>query len=85
MATIRTPPKIVAGAESPDGLSLTASQSPIWIPLTMPWTPADAPHHTEFANQVLATTGDEGRAIRVANHALHKDRAARTNKPPRLI
>jgi len=49
----------------------------------MPWAPSDATKHTkkantpkkkrqfsEVANQVLASTGDEGRAIREANAAV---------------
>lgn len=46
----------------------------------MPWTPSDATSHTKkantkvkkkrwatVANRVLSLTGDEGRAIRIAN------------------
>lgn len=45
----------------------------------MPWTPADAPKHNKklsgasknkwasIANSVLAQTGDEGKAVRIAN------------------
>jgi hypothetical protein len=53
----------------------------------MPWTPDDAPSHTrkatteeakrlwaEIANQVLARTGDEGRAIREANAVIARHR-----------
>jgi len=49
----------------------------------MPWQPEDAPRHThkadtphlfrlwaEVANNVLAETGDEGRAVRSANAAV---------------
>ncbi len=49
----------------------------------MPWEPEDAPRHThkadtphlrslwsEVANNVLAETGDEGRAVRAANAAV---------------
>jgi len=49
----------------------------------MPWSPSDAPKHTkkantpkkkrqfsDVANSVLASTGDEGRAIREANAAV---------------
>ncbi len=52
----------------------------------MPWTPEDAPSHTkkattdkakrlwaEIANQVLARTGDEGRAIREANAVIARE------------
>jgi hypothetical protein len=58
----------------------------------MPWQPEDAPRHThkadtpelcimwsEVANKVLADTGDEGRAIRIANAAV----ARATRSPPR--
>jgi len=49
----------------------------------MPWSPADAPSHTKaadtpalqrlwakVANEQLQKTGDEGRAIRIANAAV---------------
>lgn len=55
----------------------------------MPWTPEDAERHTkkadtpalqrlwsEVANQVLETTGDEGRAIRKANAVVARNRRA---------
>jgi len=51
----------------------------------MPWVSADAPSHTRradtknkrrqwsaVANEVLARTGDEGRAVRSANAAVKK-------------
>jgi len=51
----------------------------------MPWQPSDAPAKTHFAdtpdlqllwaevaNKILATTGDEGRAIREANAVVHR-------------
>jgi uncharacterized protein YdaT len=51
----------------------------------MPWTPADAKEHTkeaktkaeqkqwaEVANSVLAHSGDEGKAIRMANSVVRK-------------
>lgn len=53
----------------------------------MPWQPDDAPRHTkkadtpelrqiwsEVANKVLAETGDEGRAVRIANAAVARAR-----------
>ncbi len=53
----------------------------------MPWQPDDAPRHdrkadtphlrrlwSEVANKVLDDTGDEGRAIRIANAAVAKAR-----------
>ncbi len=53
----------------------------------MPWQPSDAPRHThkantptlcrlwsDVANNVLAETGDEGRAIRIANAAVVRAR-----------
>jgi len=53
----------------------------------MPWQPSDAPLHThkadtphlcrlwcEVANNVLAETGNEGRAVRAANAAVLKAR-----------
>lgn len=53
----------------------------------MPWTPKDATKHTKkakspaarkqwaaAADAVLAKTGDEGRAVRVANAAVGKRR-----------
>ena len=58
----------------------------------MPWTPEDAPRHThkaatqhlcrlwaEVANNVLAETADEGRAVRAANAAV--GRATRSGEP----
>ena len=57
----------------------------------MPWQPEDAPRHdhkadtphlcrlwSEVANNVLAETGDEGRAIRSANAAVAKARQRET-------
>ena len=51
----------------------------------MPWNPSDAERHTKkantpakkkqfsaVANKVLEDTGDEGRAIRIANAAVKK-------------
>lgn len=51
----------------------------------MPWQPDDAPRHdkkadtphlrrlwSEVANKVLSDTGDEGRAVRIANAAVAK-------------
>jgi hypothetical protein len=59
----------------------------------MPWQPEDAPRHnrkadtphlcrlwSDVANNVLAETGDESRAVRAANAAVAK---ARRNKAPR--
>jgi len=56
----------------------------------MPWRPSDAPRHTrkadtealcavwaEVANRTLAETGDEGRAIRVANAVVARLRRTR--------
>lgn len=53
-----------------------------------PWTPSDALRHTkkattakkkrqfsDVANKVLASTGDEGRAIREANAAVGRKRS----------
>lgn len=53
----------------------------------MPWKPSDAKRHTKkadtpkrkrkfakVANAVLEKTGDEGKAIRIANAAVKKDR-----------
>jgi len=53
----------------------------------MPWRPEDAPRHThkadtahlrelwsEVANNVLAETGDEGRAVRAANAAVARQK-----------
>ena len=53
----------------------------------MPWTAADAKRHTKkattpglqrrwdsTANSVLARTGDEGKAIRIANYAVKRGR-----------
>lgn len=52
----------------------------------MPWTPQDADKHTGLANtasrkklwastanEILDTTGDEGKAIRIANSAVKND------------
>ncbi len=54
----------------------------------MPWTDADAERHTKnaktaqqkkiwatVANEVLKKSGDEGKAIRIANSAVNKDLA----------
>jgi hypothetical protein len=53
----------------------------------MPWRPEDAPRHThkadtpqlcelwsEVANNVLAETGDEGRAVRAGNAAVARQK-----------
>jgi hypothetical protein len=53
----------------------------------MPWQPDDAPRHThkantphlcrlwaEVANNVLAETGNEGRAVRAANAAVAREK-----------
>ena len=53
----------------------------------MPWRPEDAPRHThkadtphlcrlwsEVANNILAETGDEGRAVRAANAAVAREK-----------
>ena len=53
----------------------------------MPWRPEDAPRHTrkadtphlrqlwsEVANNVLAETGNEGRAVRAANAAVARQK-----------
>jgi hypothetical protein len=58
--------------------------------LAMPWAPEDAPRHTckadsgdlrqlwaEVANRILAETGDEGRAIRIANAVVARVRRRR--------
>ncbi|HWE72135.1 MAG TPA: hypothetical protein VG328_03180 [Stellaceae bacterium] len=57
----------------------------------MPWTPDDAESHTrkastralqelwaKIANETLARTGDEGRAIREANAVIARQADART-------
>lgn len=54
----------------------------------MPWTPQDSRRHTKkakspaakkqwatVADKVLADTGDEGRAVRIANAAVKKRKA----------
>lgn len=59
----------------------------------MPWKPSDALRHTKkatsakkkrqfahVANQVLASTGDEGRAIREANAAVAGTAKHRSNR-----
>jgi uncharacterized protein YdaT len=61
-----------------NGAQLAAAAGKIL--LSMPWEPEDAPRHTrkadrpdlrqiwaDVANRILAETGDEGRAIRIAN------------------
>jgi len=53
----------------------------------LPWLPEDAPKHThkadtphlcrlwsEVANNILAETGDEGRAVRAANAAVARQK-----------
>jgi uncharacterized protein YdaT len=53
----------------------------------MPWQPEDAPRHShkadtealrrmwsEVANKVLEETGDEGRAVRIANAVVARNR-----------
>jgi hypothetical protein len=53
----------------------------------LPWRPEDAPRHThkadtphlcrlwsEVANNILAETGDEGRAVRAANAAVSRQK-----------
>jgi len=55
--------------------------------LTLPWRPEDAPRHThkadaphlcrlwsEVANNIVAETGDEGRAVRAANAAVARQK-----------
>lgn len=59
----------------------------------MPWTADEAQSHTgkantakrrrmwaATANSVLKSTGDEGRAIRAANAAVHRDRVEAARK-----
>ena len=59
----------------------------------MPWLPEDAYRHdhkadtprlqrlwAEVANSVLAETGDEGRAVRIANSAVAKARRGATGE-----
>lgn len=59
----------------------------------MPWSPSDATRHNKSvksahgrdiwsstANSVLAESGDEGKAIRIANAAANKYRAKRSSK-----
>ena len=59
----------------------------------MPWTSRDAPSHTrkatteraralwrDVANETLARTGDEGRAVRAANAAVARCRAKKDCK-----
>jgi len=59
----------------------------------MPWQPSDATRHTKkadteglqqewasIANGVLSDTGDEGRAIRIANAHVASKHAARKKK-----
>lgn len=61
----------------------------------MAWQPDDAPRHdrkadtrplqrlwSDVANKVLAETGDEGRAVRIANAAVAK--ARERDAPPTL-
>jgi hypothetical protein len=61
----------------------------------LPWLPEDAPRHdhkadtphlrrlwSEVANNVLATTGDEGRAIRSANAMVARVRRREGREPP---
>lgn len=55
----------------------------------MPWSPADAKRHkkgltpaqsrrwAQVANGALKSTGDDGRAIRIANAAVGKKKGAR--------
>lgn len=63
----------------------------------MPWTPSDGPaRHTKkadtpakrqqwsaVANKVLADTGDEGRAVRIANGAVKHTMSARQERAQR--
>ena len=59
----------------------------------MPWKMSDAPHHTKkantpakkkqvatVANKVLQESGDEGKAIRVANAAVAKHPSKKKGK-----
>ena len=59
----------------------------------MPWSSSEAQIHTgladtprrqrlwaEVANSVLGKTGDEGRAVRMANAAVHEDVNGRTRR-----
>jgi hypothetical protein len=58
----------------------------------MPWTPADSTRHTKMAdspnrkrmwahvaNKELASYGDDGRAVRAANAAVHKNYRGKSN------
>jgi hypothetical protein len=63
----------------------------------MPWQPDDAPRHThkantphlcrlwaEVANNVLAKTGNEGRAVRAANAAVAREKRHSSVGEPEL-